>query len=42
MSRILKKKEEKQVDLKQKLEDAQKVQEIEAETSERLQKLRLR
>lgn len=42
MSRMLKKKEDKQVDLKQKLEDAQKVQEIEAETSQRLQKLQLR
>ncbi|GEM_PF-1015106 len=42
MSKMLKKKEDKQVDLKQKLETEQRVQEIEAETSDRLQKLRLR
>lgn len=42
MSKMLKKKEDTQVDLKQKLEDTQKVQEIEAETSERLMKLNLR
>ncbi|MBI1973083.1 GNAT family N-acetyltransferase [Candidatus Woesearchaeota archaeon] len=42
MSQFFREKEEKQVDLKQKLEDVKKVQEIEEETSGRLQKLRLR
>ncbi len=42
MSKMLKKREDKQVDLKQKLETEQKVQEVETETSERLMKLRLR
>ena len=42
MSKYLKEKETKQVDLKKKLDDEHEVQQIATETSERLQKLRLR
>ena len=42
MSKKLKEKEDKQVDLKKKLEDEQQLQEIESETTDRLMKLRLR
>lgn len=42
MSRYLKEKEAKQVDLKKKLEDERQLREIESETTERLMKLRLR
>ena len=42
MSKMLKEKEDKQVDLRKKLDDEHQVQWIASETSERLQKLRLR
>lgn len=42
MSRQLKEKEAKQVDLKKKLEDERQLREIESETADRLMKLRLR